>query len=131
MLSNCPLAAFVGTTSAQRAKTFYRDTLGLRLVREDPIALAFDSNGTSLRVQLVKTVAPHPYTALGWRVTGIAAVVSDLQRAGVRFEHFEGIDQDVQGIWTSPDGTRVAWFKDPDGNLLSLADFTASQSSKP
>ena len=131
MLNDFPLAAFVATTNADRARAFYGATLGLRLVHEDPFALVFDAHGTSLRVQRVQHVTPHPYTALGWQVAGIEQVIGDLQRAGVTLVRVEEIGQDERGIWTSPDGTRVAWFKDPDGNMLSVADFTASRSSTP
>lgn len=123
MLSDSRLVAFVATTDADGAKAFYRDRLGLRLVKEDPIALAFDAGGTKLRVQIVAKVAPPPYTVLGWEVDDIATTVEGLQQADVRVERFAGIPQDELGIWTSTDGTRVAWFKDPEGHILSVSQF--------
>jgi catechol 2,3-dioxygenase-like lactoylglutathione lyase family enzyme len=121
MLSDANLIAFVATANADRARAFYRDTLGLTLIDEHDFALVFESSGTTLRVQNVENVAPVPYTALGWRVADIHAVIRGLVERGVSFERFEGIDQDNDGVWITPDGIAVAWFKDPDGNRLSLS----------
>jgi catechol 2,3-dioxygenase-like lactoylglutathione lyase family enzyme len=121
MLSNEKLVAFVSTTNADKARAFYRDTLGLRLVSEDPFALVFESNGAPLRVALAKEVNPAPYTVLAWDVKDIRATVADLKKSGVTFEIFGFFKQDELGIWTAPDGTQVAWFKDPEGNILGVA----------
>ena len=121
MLSSEKLVAFVSTTNADNARAFYRDTLGLRLVSEDPFALVFESNGAPLRVALAKEVNPAPYTVLGWDVKDIRATVADLKKSGVTFEIFGFFKQDELGIWTAPDGTQVAWFKDPEGNILGVA----------
>jgi len=116
------LCAFVATTDPARAKAFYRDQLGLHLVREElPFALVFDANGTMLRVQVVRELTSAGYTVLGWEVPDIAATATRLEEAGVKMEHFEGVPQDELGIWTSPSGARVAWFKDPEGHILSIA----------
>ena len=124
MLGSERIVAFVGTRDPGRAKAFYRDTLGLRLVSEDRFALVFDAHGTMLRVSIVPEVAAAKYTVLGWDVADIAATAKDLQKAGVQLERFEGfMKQDELGIWTAPGGARVAWFKDPDGNLLSITQF--------
>jgi catechol 2,3-dioxygenase-like lactoylglutathione lyase family enzyme len=123
-LGAAPIVAFTATSDPRRAKRFYRDVLGLRLVAEDRFALAFDAHGIMLRVSSVGQVVAAPYTVLGWRVPDIAAAVDDLRRAGVRFERYEGMPQDDRGIWQSPGGARVAWFKDPDGNLLSLTQLS-------
>jgi catechol 2,3-dioxygenase-like lactoylglutathione lyase family enzyme len=118
------IMAFVGVRDPERAKTFYRDTLGLELVNEQlPFALVFDAHGIMLRVSIVQEVAAAPYTVLGWEVPDIAAAVKELAGAGVEFERYEKMKQDELGIWTSPSGARIAWFKDPDGNLLSLTQF--------
>ncbi len=118
------IMAFVGVRDPQRAKAFYRDTLGLDLVEEQlPFALVFDAHGIMLRVTIVEKPAAAPYTVLGWEVPDIAAAVKELAGAGVKFERFEKMGQDELGIWTSPSGARIAWFKDPDGNLLSLTQF--------
>jgi catechol 2,3-dioxygenase-like lactoylglutathione lyase family enzyme len=125
VLGSQPVMAFVATTDHPRAKGFYRDVLGLQLVEEElPFALIFDAHGTILRVTIVKELVPAKYTVLGWRVPDIVATVKQLQEAGVRLERYEGIkNQDEQGIWTSPTGARVAWFKDPDGNTLGVTQF--------
>ncbi|MGH9613798.1 MAG: VOC family protein [Bryobacteraceae bacterium] len=123
MLGSSKIMAFAATQNPDRARVFYRDVLGLQLVGEDPYALVFDANGTMLRVQIVQEVAPHGYTTLGWQVLDIVAVAVELQTAGVKLERFEGLPQDELGIWSSPSGARVGWFKDPDGNLLSVSQF--------
>ena len=117
------LIAFVATRDPARAKAFYRDTLGLHLVSEDPFALVFDVAGTMLRVATVQDVAAAQYTVLGWQVRDIVQSVKDLQRAGVSFERYPGMKQDEHGIWKSPSGARVAWFKDPDNNTLGITQF--------
>ena len=117
------LIAFVATREPTRAKAFYCDTLGLQLVSEDQFALVFDVVGTMLRVTTVKDVAAAQYTILGWQVEDIVRSVTDLQRAGVSFERYAGVTQDELGIWKSPIGARVAWFKDPDDNTLSITQF--------
>ncbi|MBI1790102.1 MAG: VOC family protein [Acidobacteria bacterium] len=116
------IVAFVGTQDPAQAKNFYRDTLGLRLVSEElPFALVFDAHGTMLRVTMVPKLTPAGYTVLGWQVPDIAAAAKALQSAGVQFERYPGMQQDELGIWTAPGGARVAWFKDPGGNILSIS----------
>ncbi|MEP6535151.1 MAG: VOC family protein [Bryobacteraceae bacterium] len=122
-LGSHDIIAFVHTSDRESAKAFYRDTLGLAMISEDPFAMAFDAHGIMLRVASVKALTAAPYTVLGWKVPDISAAVTDLQRAGVRFEIYEGFGQDGQGIWTSPSGAKIAWFKDPDNNTLSLTQF--------
>ncbi len=123
MLGSHKLVAFVATRDPVRAKAFYGDTLGLRLLREDQFAVVFDAHGTTLRVSIVPELAPAKYTVLGWVVPDIVAMVKELQNAGVKLEQFGFKDQDERGIWTAPGGARVAWFKDPDGNTLSVTQF--------
>ena len=120
-LGSARLVAFVTVSSAAHARAFYRDVLALRLISEDNFALVFDANGTTLRVAIAERVAAAPYTVLGWEVGDIRATARDLTRAGVRFERYPGMPQDEMGIWTSPSGARVAWFKDLDGNTLSVS----------
>ena len=122
-LGSQDIMAFVHTCNRERAKAFYQDTLGLTLLSEDPFAMAFDANGIMLRVASVKALTAAPYTVLGWKVPDIATAAKDLQLAGVQFEKYEGMDQDELGVWASPSGAKVAWFKDPDGNTLSLTQF--------
>jgi catechol 2,3-dioxygenase-like lactoylglutathione lyase family enzyme len=124
MLGSHKLVAFVGTTNPGRAKAFYGDTLGLRFLSQDGFAVVFDANGTTLRVGIMKELRPAKYTVLGWEVPDIAAIVQQLQSAGVQFKHYGFKDQDERGIWTAPGGARIAWFEDPDGNVLSVAQLS-------
>jgi len=120
MHSSARIVAFVGTRNPEQAKAFYQGTLGLNLVSEDGFALVFDIQGTMLRVAIVPELTPAKFTVLGWAVSDIVAAVRDLQKAGVKFERYD-FPQDELGIWTAPGGAKVAWFKDPDGNTLSLS----------
>ena len=115
--------AFAATVDAERARRFYADVLGLRLVSDEEYALVFDANGVMLRLQKVQELSPHPFTALGWLVDDIRSTVAGLVERGVVFERYGFLPQDADGIWTTPDGSKVAWFKDPDGNLLSLTEM--------
>jgi len=118
------IIGFITIVDVSRAKEFYRDTLGLRLVTEEPpFALVFDANGIMLRLGMAKELPPAHGTVLGWQVPDIKATVEDLGQARVSFERYEGMSQDELGIWASPSGAKVAWFKDPDGNLLSITEF--------
>ncbi len=122
MLGSSKVVGFVGVRDPERAKAFYRDTLGLKLVLEElPFALVFDCQGTALRVTVVREVAAAPYTVLGWQVTDITTTATQLAAAGVKLQRYPGLSQDELGIWTAPGGARVAWFQDPDGNLLSIS----------
>jgi catechol 2,3-dioxygenase-like lactoylglutathione lyase family enzyme len=121
-LSNNELIAFLATRDPARSKEFYEQTLGLPLVSDElPFALVFDVCGTMLRVTPVKELTPASHTVLGWKVPDIAAAAQALHRAGVVFQRYLGMEQDELGIWTSPGGAKVAWFKDPDGNTLSIS----------
>ena len=123
-LGSRKIMAFAGVRDPERAKSFYRDTLGLALVEEAlPFALVFDAGGIMLRVSIVPEPAAAPYTVLGWEVPDIAAAVQELTAAGVAFERYGRMKRDTLGVWQSPSGARIAWFKDPDGNLLSLTEF--------
>jgi catechol 2,3-dioxygenase-like lactoylglutathione lyase family enzyme len=122
MLGNGRLTAFVATTRPERAKEFYRDTLGLLLVRDDQFALVFDCGGVQLRVQKVQKLEPHAFTSLGWQVPDIRASVFGLAERGIVFERYGFMAQDDIGVWQAPSGAQVAWFKDPDGNVLSLTE---------
>jgi len=119
------LIAFLPTTDPARAREFYAGTLGFELEHEDQFALVFRSNGTMLRVTVVQSFEPHPFTVLGWQVSDIETTIRALTERGVTFGRYESVEQDELGIWTSPAGGRIAWFKDPDGNTLSVAEFRA------
>lgn len=122
MLESARLTASVATANPRRSRAFYENTLGLRLVEDDQFALLFESNGTPLRIQKVEKVEPPPFTVLGCHVPNIREVVAGLSKRGVACERFSFLPQDDVGVWVAPSGTRVAWFKDPDRNLLSRAE---------
>src|SRR3954471_15291945 len=117
------IIGFVATKNPAGALAFYQGSLGLELVSEDPFAIVFDVNGTMLRVQKVQELVPAGHTILGWEVADLARQIKELSTRGVRFERFHGLAQDESAIWTAPSGAKVAWFKDPDGNTLSLTQF--------
>jgi catechol 2,3-dioxygenase-like lactoylglutathione lyase family enzyme len=121
MLSSQKLMAFVATRDPARAKEFYANVLGLRFLSDDGFALVFDANGTTIRIATVRELSPVAYTVLGWEVDDIENAVKELVAAGVTFERYGIFPQDELGIWSAPGGARVAWFKDPDGNTLSLS----------
>ncbi len=122
MLASEKIIGFVPITDAARARSFYAEKLGLKFVSEDPFAVVFESSGNMLRLTRVQEVKPQPFTILGWQVSDLAATVQQLQAAGVKFERYDDfMKQDDLGIWDAPGGTRVAWFKDPDGNTLSVS----------
>lgn len=123
VLDSADLVAFIPTTNVTQAKAFYGSMLGLVMEGESPVAVTFDANGTTLRTVLVERFTPFPFTIVGWTVADIAQTVNELTGRGISFERFDGIQQDPLGVWKSPGGARVAWFKDPFGNTISLTQF--------
>ena len=119
---NTPIL-FAATTDAKRARKFYEKTLGLKFVYEDAFAVVFQTGQVQLRIQKVESKPKIGYTVLGWAVTDMQNTVRELTKAGVEFLRFEGMGQDGDGVWQSPSGARVAWFKDPDENTLSLTEY--------
>ena len=123
MLAHCDLIAFIATAQPERAKLFYSEVLGLRLLEDSPFALVFDANGTLLRIQKVEALNPAGYTTLGWHVGDMQEAVELLRKRGIVCERYPGLPQDEQGIWMTPAGSKIAWFTDPDGNILSLTEI--------
>lgn len=121
MLGSSKIIGFIPTTDARKARPFFQEILGLRFIADDGFALIFDANGTMLRVVTVKEFTPFPFTLLGWEVSDIEKTVSEMRHKGVTFEIYGWFKQDELGIWNAPGGAKVAWFKDPDGNLLSVS----------
>ena len=118
------LVAFVPVTDVARAHAFYTGVLGLASVELTPWAAVVRSGGTTVRITPVGTFTPQPFTVLGWAVPDITAAVLALKAKGVTFKVYDGFGQDENDIWASPGGAaRVAWFTDPDGNVLSLTQF--------
>jgi catechol 2,3-dioxygenase-like lactoylglutathione lyase family enzyme len=123
MLGKSDVMAFLATTQPENARAFYCDVLGLRFEEDSPFALVVRTANATLRIQKVQAFTPLPFTALGWRVENVRATANQLLSKGVQFERFEAIRQDDLGIWLSHSGAMVCWFKDPDGNVLSLTQF--------
>ena len=124
MLATSDVIAFAASVDLARARSFYEATLGLTLVEQNAYACVFDAHGTMLRVTAVAEVARPGYTVLGWRVSDIGETVTGLAALGVVFARYDGMEQDALGVWTTPNGDRVAWFADPDGNVLSLTELS-------
>lgn len=120
MLGNSKVVAIVGTARGEVARNFYADTLGLKLLHDDSFAFVFDVDGRELRLSRVPAVVPSAYAVLGFQVADIAATVDALTAKGVAMERYTFFQQDARGVWKAPDGTQVAWFRDPDMNLLSV-----------
>jgi catechol 2,3-dioxygenase-like lactoylglutathione lyase family enzyme len=120
MFGNVKQVGFVGVSDLDAAERFYGTVLGLELTDARPFALVHDTPGSQLRITAVQEVRPAPYTVLGWVVIDLDEAIDRLAARGVAFTRYDGLDQDERGIWTAPDGVRVAWFADPDGNNLSL-----------
>jgi len=114
---------FLATSNPERSRTFYERMLGLTLVADEPPALVFRVGPSMLRIQKVDHVHAAPYTALGWAVPDIRQTVRRLREAGVTFQRYESMEQDADNIWCAPSGALVAWFRDPDGHVLSLTQF--------
>jgi len=125
-LRSAEMVSFLATNDAARSREFFEKKLGFDLVSDDSYALVFDAHGRSLRIQKLKDHTPKTFTVLGWNVADIEAAVSSLAAVGIPCEIFGFFEQDPRGITTFPDGTRVAWFKDPDGNILSVAQMARS-----
>ena len=124
MLNSSRLIGFVATAMPEKARRFYEESLGLPLIEDGPYALVFGANGTIIRVQKVSKVEPAAYTSLGWAVDDIDETITQLTKRRVKFERYEGLTQSDKGVWHSPNGAAVAWFKDPDGNILSITQYS-------
>lgn len=121
ILGSAKAVAFVLTTNLERARAFYEHKLGLNYLSQDDFAAVYDLNGATLRLTLLAEHQPSEHSVLGWAVTDIKRTVESLNMLGIAMERYSFLPQDELGIWTSPDGAaQVAFFKDPDGNVLSL-----------
>jgi catechol 2,3-dioxygenase-like lactoylglutathione lyase family enzyme len=121
MLKLDKMVGFLLTTKPNEAREFFSGKLGFMFIHDDGFALVFDASGVMLRVSKMQSFTPAPHTVLGWEVADINAAVQELEGRGVQFERYEFMHPDAQGICTFPTGDKVAWFKDPDGNVLSLS----------
>ena len=113
--------AFVLTADRAKTKSFYRDVLGLPVIAEEQFGVVFDlGGGATMRLTDLAGHEPGPHTVLGWEVSDIRATMADLRAKGVTFEIYDGFGQDEEGVWAHA-GTQLAWFNDPEGNNLSVA----------
>lgn len=120
MFGSTDLVAFVPATDLERAREFYEGTLDLEVVADTPAALVFDACGTPLRINRVPEPPRLGFTILGWIVDDVHATIRWLTERGVHALTFDGLDHDENGVWTAPSGDQLAWFRDPDGNTISL-----------
>jgi len=114
---------FIATINSTVSRHFYETVLGLNCTADDPFALVFDLGSSTLRIQKVESIPEVNFTVLGWEVVNIRQCVNELKNKGVEFEKFSQLSQDELGVWCSPGGASIAWFKDPDGNTLSLTEL--------
>jgi len=121
MLQGAEFVGFIPARDLAVARAFFIGTLGLIFLYEDEYALTVDANGTTVRINQVRDLRTQPFTIAGWSVNDVAATVDKMTTAGVTFKRFEGLEQDDRGIWHTPEGDLVAWFDDPDGNVLSIS----------
>jgi catechol 2,3-dioxygenase-like lactoylglutathione lyase family enzyme len=127
VLADLATVAFVPSSDLPRSRVFYAGTLGLTFVRDDGVALVFETHGRMLRVVDAGPFTPQPFTVFGWEAPDIAATVDDLTARGVEFLRYDHFVQDERGVWTSPGGDQVAWFHDPDDNVLSLSSHAPTE----
>lgn len=125
MLSSGKMVGFVPTTDPKRARDFYEGRLGFEFVSDDQFALVVRAGENMVRIAKGK-FTPAPFTVLGWEVTNIEEEVRALVARGVVFEKYPFVADQQTGIWVAPGGDKVAWFKDPDGNVLSLSQHVKS-----
>ncbi|SRR6266849_6611248 len=122
MLSTSKIVAFAATADSNKARALYEGILGLEFISEDEFAVVYKAQGVELRIQKVRALNPQPHTQLGWSVSSIDEVVRALSGRGVAFQRYSYLTQDSHGVWMAPSGAKIAWFKDPDGNLISLTE---------
>jgi catechol 2,3-dioxygenase-like lactoylglutathione lyase family enzyme len=123
VLPSAPVSVFLATTRADEAKTFYADILGLKILDDNGFALVFELHGAELRISKVPGFEPFPWTVLDWQVPDISKAITTLASRDIEFTRFGGMEQDEQGVWTTPDGSaKIAWFRDPDANVLSVSE---------
>jgi catechol 2,3-dioxygenase-like lactoylglutathione lyase family enzyme len=123
MVNDAKIMGFIPSSDLDRSRAFYEGKLALRVLSHDGFAVAFNAGGIMVRVTHVGTFTPQKFTVFGWQVNDVAAAVAALKGVGIEFQRYGMPGQDDQGIWTAPGGAKIAWFLDPDGNVLSLAQF--------
>jgi catechol 2,3-dioxygenase-like lactoylglutathione lyase family enzyme len=126
VLETSQAVAFLPSQDLERSERFFQGILNLELMSRSPYASVFQVGGGTLRVTKVDDLRPQPFTVFGWLVADVRAVISELRVRGTDMLRYEGLDQDDDRIWTTPNGDRIAWFHDPDGNVLSLTQLAQS-----
>jgi catechol 2,3-dioxygenase-like lactoylglutathione lyase family enzyme len=121
MTPDSKIIGFIPVSDGVRALDFYQNLLGLRFLSHDAFAIVLESNGNIIRLVRIEEFTPAPYTILGWQVEDIDGAVKELLAKGLVFQRYSFLQQSEDGIWTAPEGAKVAWFHDPDGNVLSLS----------
>jgi len=121
MIVQNPIIVFIPTKDAVRARAFYEGQLGLRFVSDDTFAIVMDANGVMVRIVRVGDFTPAAFTILGWQVEDIHKTIAEMNGKGLQFTRYPYFEQSIDAVWTSPGGAKVAWFTDPDGNVLSLS----------
>jgi len=125
MFQSIKMIGFILTKDYQKAREFYEHRLGCTFVSQDQFALVMQAGENHIRIAKVAQFAPQQGTVLGWEVRDIRSVVAELTKCGVTFEKYPFVQDQVTGIWVAPGGDQVAWFKDPDGNVLSVSQHVA------
>ncbi len=115
------IVGFVLTKDYDKARAFYEGKLELQFVSLDSFALVMRAGGNMIRISKAPDFTPAQSTVLGWEVRDIESVVAWLKKRGVSLEKYPFIQDQDLGIWSAPGGGKVAWFKDPDGNVLSVS----------
>jgi catechol 2,3-dioxygenase-like lactoylglutathione lyase family enzyme len=125
VLGSAAAVAFVPSTDLDRSQRFFTEVLDLAVEQLTPYACVLRAGSTMLRVTRVDGLTPQPFTVFGWAVDDLRSVATGLTARGVTFLRYDGMNQDEAGVWTTPGGDLIAWFRDPDGNILSLTEFAA------
>jgi catechol 2,3-dioxygenase-like lactoylglutathione lyase family enzyme len=131
MLAQAQLQTIIWTSDIDKAERFYTHTLGLPFIKLSHGALVYCVNGTDLRVSPVPHTRPSEHTVLGFAVADIQTVIRQLNSQGVECERFTDFPHDENGILKLPGGDQVAWFRDPDGNLLSVVEYARNEEDQP
>ena len=121
MLASAKIVGFIPTRDYDKARAFYEGKLEFEFVSHGQFALVLRVGGHQIRVVKMPNFTPLQGTILGWEVTNIESIVDWLQDRGVATEKYSFVSDQVRGIWSTPTGDKVAWFKDPDGNVLSVS----------
>jgi len=121
MLAKSKLIGFVQTTDYEKARAFYEGKLAFAFVSLDQFALVMRAGAHMIRIVKVPKFTPVQGTILGWEVDDVPSAAAWLVEKGVAMEKYPFVQDKETGIWTTPNGDKVAWFKDPDGNILSIS----------